>query len=174
MKILSGYAVGVKRDPYDDVREQWQRERPDLDASGLEVMWRISFLHKDLRRSLGRKLSRVDLSNWAFEVLSSLRRQGPPYEQSPSALCQSSMLTSGAMTNRLDHLEAEGLIERRPDAADRRVVNVRLTSKGKKTIDEASEIRFDQANQALEPLSEPERETLIKLLRKLVFARVMA
>jgi DNA-binding MarR family transcriptional regulator len=168
------YIINVNTDPFDTIRGQWEQERPDLDTSGVEVLWRISFLYKDLRRSTGRRLSKVDLPTWAFDVLASLRRQGPPFQMSPTELCNASMLTSGAMTNRLDRLEDTGLVERHPDPDDRRSLNVQLTDKGKDLIDKALEIRFEHANQALASLSESERSQLVGLLRKLVAARVMA
>ena len=84
------------------------------------------------------------------------------------------MLTSGAMTNRLDRLEDAGLVERRPDPDDRRSLSVKLTERGKELVDKALEIRFEHANQALASLSESERSQLVGLLRKLVAARVMA
>ena len=158
-------------DQFDAISEQWRRERPDLDSSGLEILWRISFLHKDLRRAAGRRLSDVDLPNWAYDVLASLRRQGHPYELSPSALCEATMLTSGAMTNRLDRLEQSGLVERRPEPGDRRGLIVRLTDKGQELIDRALDIRFQHANAAVGSLNEPERLRLLGLLRKLVVAR---
>lgn len=168
------YIMNMKRDPFDTVRDQWVQERPDLDTSGLEVLWRISFLHKDLRRATGRRLSKVDLPNWAFDVLASLRRQGPPFQMSPTALCETAMLTSGAMTNRLDRLEDAGLVERRPDPDDRRGLSVQLTERGRELVDKALKIRFEHANQVLASLSESERSQLVGLLRKLVAARVMA
>jgi DNA-binding MarR family transcriptional regulator len=160
--------MNMKRDSFDTIRDQWERERPDLDASGPEVSWRISFLHKELRRSLAKRLAGLDLPIWAFDVLASLRRQGPPFQMSPSGLCEAAMLTSGAMTNRLDRLEVEGLVERHPDRDDRRSLNIQLTEKGKDLVDEAVGIRFDHANEALAPLGRSERVQLVDLLRKLV------
>lgn len=163
----------MKKDPFDTVRVQWNQERPDLDTSGVEVLWRISFLHRELRRAAGKRLSRLDLPNWAFEVLASLRRQGPPYQMTPSELCEATMITSGAMTNRLDRLEEMNLVERRLDQEDRRSLSVHLTAKGKDVIDRAAKVRFEHANQALAPLSESERVQLVDLLRKLVTSRIM-
>jgi len=161
-------------DRFDMMSEQWRRERPDLDPTGLEVLWRISFLHKDLRRAAGRRLSDVDLPNWAYDVLASLRRQGKPYEMSPSALCDTTMLTSGAMTNRLDRLEEAGLVERHPEPDDRRSLIVRLTDKGRDLVDRALDIRFSHANNVLGSLDRAERDQLTALLRKLVVARTIA
>ncbi len=162
----------MTRDPFDAIRDQWSKERPDLDTSGLEVFWRISFLHKDLRKSIARRLSKIDLPNWAFDVLAGLRRQGPPYQMSPSELCTAAMLSSGAMTNRLDRLEGAELVERHPDTKDRRSLSVRLTETGKQRVDDALSLRFEHANIALASLSESERRQLVSLLRKLVAARM--
>jgi DNA-binding MarR family transcriptional regulator len=164
--------MNMEKDPFDKIRDQWERERPDLDTSGLEVLWRISFLHKDLKRSIDKRLAKVELPNWAFDVLASLRRQGVPYTMSPSELCEAAMLTSGAMTNRLDRLEDGGLVERHPDPDDRRSLAVQLTEKGKARIDEALKIRFEHANKVLSSLGESERGQLVDLLRKLIAARV--
>jgi DNA-binding MarR family transcriptional regulator len=158
----------MMKDSFDGMREQWETERPDLDASGAEIIWRISFLHKYLKRLAGKKLDRYDLPVWAFDVLAALRRTGPPYQSTPTELCAATLLTSGAMTNRLDRLEESGLVERRPDPDDRRGLIVRLTEKGTELVDKAAKVRFDQANEAVSSLSGEERSQLVALLRKLV------
>lgn len=160
----------MSTDPFDIIREQWRRERPDLDTSGLEVLWRISFLHKQLKRTTEKRIARSGLPNWAFDVLAALRRQGAPFELSPSELCEATLLTSGAMTNRLDRLEDDGLVERHPAPDDRRSLIVRLTEKGQETVDDLLAIRFDQAKEAISGISEPQRQQLVDLLRKLVLA----
>lgn len=162
----------MARDPFDDIRDQWHRERPDLDPSGIEVLSRISFLHKVLRRAASGRLSSIGLPNWGFDVLSNLRRQGPPFQLSPSELCEATLLTSGAMTNRLDRLEDSGLVERHPDPDDRRGLIVQLTEKGKQLVDQALAIRFEHANRTISALSDGERRELVGLLRKLVAARL--
>ena len=158
----------MMKDPFDTVREQWQQERPDLDASGAEVVWRISFLHKHLKKLAGQKLGRYDLPVWSFDVLAALRRAGPPFQATPTALCEATLLTSGAMTNRLDRLEESGMVERTPDPDDRRGIIIQLTPTGKDLVDEAAKVRFEQANDAVSALTSSERRQLAALLRKLV------
>ena len=46
----------------------------------------------------------TSLEPWEFDVLSALRRQGPPYQLSPGALLRATLVTSGTMTNRIDRL----------------------------------------------------------------------
>ena len=158
----------VTRDPFDNAREEWTRERPDLDPSGVEVIWRISFLHKYLKRLAGQQLGKYNLPIWSFDVLAALRRSGAPFQLTPTALCESAQLSSGAMTNRLDRMQEAGMVERLPDPGDRRGVLIRLTPRGKNLVDEAAKERFDKANEAIASLTREELETLAALLRKLV------
>lgn len=155
-------------DVFDEARLQWARERPDLDPSGAEVIWRISFLHRHLKKLAGKRLGGYDLPVWSFDVLSALRRNGPPFQVTPTELCEATQLSSGAMTNRLDRLEESGMVERLPDPGDRRGVLIQLTAEGKELVDKALKARFDQANDAVSSLTATEREQLAVLLRKLV------
>ena len=102
-------------DPVDQQLKQWRQERPDLDTSGLAIINRISILSKLISSRTRKALQPLNLELWEFEVLSALRRQGDPYELAPSVLAKMSMLTTGAMTNRIDRLEERNLVERKPD-----------------------------------------------------------
>ena len=155
-------------DPVDQQLKQWHQERPDLDTSGLAIINRISMLSKLIRSHTRKALQPLNLELWEFEVLSALRRQGRPYELAPSALAKMFMLTTGAMTNRIDGLEKRGLAERRPDPKDRRALLVSLTQKGADLIDRAIEIRAEAAAKIVSCLGEPERVELRHLLRTLV------
>jgi DNA-binding MarR family transcriptional regulator len=78
------------------------------------------------------------------------------------------MLSSGGMTKRLDRLAAAGLVERRPDPSDRRGTLVRLTARGRKTIDAALPVHVANEARLLAGLSAQERRSLDSLLRKLL------
>jgi DNA-binding MarR family transcriptional regulator len=78
------------------------------------------------------------------------------------------MLTSGAMTNRLDRLEAAGLVRRDRNPDDRRGVHVVLTERGRELVDQAIAVRFDEATDAVTVLNEREREEAAALLAKLL------
>jgi DNA-binding MarR family transcriptional regulator len=108
------------------------------------------------------------LELWEYDVLAALRRQGEPFELSPTMLAKLGMLTTGAMTNRIDRLEARELVERRPDPQDRRSLYVRLTEKGVDLIDLALAARMKCAAESVSALSDRETATLESLLRKLV------
>jgi DNA-binding MarR family transcriptional regulator len=101
-------------------------------------------------------------------VLAALRRAGRPYMLSPGALVAQTMVTSGTMTNRIDRLEARGLVTRQPDPTDRRGVRVKLTSRGKDAVDSALADLLAREEELLAALSSRQQETLSGLLRSLV------
>jgi DNA-binding MarR family transcriptional regulator len=158
----------VVQDQVDKLLDQWARERPELDCSSLSVVVRVQFLAKLCQQGAERALARLDLRLWEYDVLSALRRQGPPFQLPATALARASMLSSGAMTNRIDRLEARGLVVRGPEPSDRRGVNVRLTDRGRQLTDEAIEARLTAADAQLAALSGTERRAASAALRKVL------
>ncbi len=125
-------------------------------------------LGKLLERRVTRALAPLDLSLWALDVLATLRRQGAPYRLTPTELSRATMLTSGAMTNRLDRLEAKGFVRREADPGDRRGVRVVLTERGLELVDHAIEVRFAEAQSAVAKLPAGGGRSLESLLRRLL------
>ena len=146
----------------------WQRERPDLDPWPLGIFGRTSRIYAHFLRRADSWLSPLGLGWETFSLIAALRRSGKPYELNPTELQRQSLLTSGAMTNRIDRVEALGLVERRPDTADRRGVIVRLTPAGRALADKAIAVHFIQSAEVLGALSTREREQLEQLLAKLL------
>jgi DNA-binding MarR family transcriptional regulator len=107
------------------------------------------------------------LGDGDFDVLATLRRSGAPYELTPGELGASTMVTSGAVTKRVDRLERAGLVERRVDDADARGRRIRLTEPGIALIDEAYAVHMDNEARMLAGLSPDERADLVRLLRRL-------
>jgi DNA-binding MarR family transcriptional regulator len=161
----------VEKDIVDEAIEEWQRERSDLDATPLGVVSRILVLAQQLEKSANRALERHGIELWQFDVLAALRRSGAPYRLSPTQLSDSVFLTSGAMTNRLDRLESDGLVVRLRDPDDRRGVLIQLTPRGRKLVDEAVETRLSDAEAAVSSLHRSESRVLAKLLRRLIVAQ---
>lgn len=157
-----------QRDQVDEILRQWKRERPDLDATPMGVIGRISRLALHLDTSLKAVFAKYGLQRGEFDVLATLRRSGKPYQLTPTALFKSVMLTSGAMTNRLDRLEKAGWIIRKADPEDRRSVLVSLTPAGLKLIDKAVEDHVANEHKLLDHLSESEIKTLATSLRRLL------
>lgn len=120
------------------------------------------------RDRLNPLFARFGLQSGEFDVLATLRRSGAPYALTPTALYEATMVTSGAMTNRLDRLEKSGLIARGPHPEDRRGVVVKLTEKGRALIDEAVAAHVENEREILSVLTETEQETLAALLQKLI------
>jgi DNA-binding MarR family transcriptional regulator len=161
----------VSRDTIDELQADWSEQRPDLDPEPMGVVLRIQALAKILGDRAAARLQEYDLQWWQYDVLSTLRRQGEPFTLAATELADITMLTSGAMTNRIDRLEGEGLVRRRKDAEDRRKVLVELTPKGLKLIDSAAEARFEAAMDALDNLSPHQRAALSDLLRLVLTAQ---
>ena len=145
--------------------EQWKRIRPELDPVPMRTSGRLLRLAKLVERRTEAVLRPFGISLWHFDMLATLRRSN--CDMSPGELLEATMLTSGAMTNRLDRLEGIGLIARRPDPNDRRGVRVHLTSKGQELVDRAIEARFAEAARIEALLEADEAATLSDLLCKL-------
>lgn len=157
----------MEPDYEDRAATDWQRERPDLDAAPLQVVGRILRVSQLLKRELADALEKHELSVPGFSVLATLRRSGPPYALTPTSLSKAVLLTSGAMTNRIDRLERAGLVERVRSKVDRRSVLVQLTPPGLRRIDEALPAWFERAESAVRLLGAREEQQIGRLLRKL-------
>jgi DNA-binding MarR family transcriptional regulator len=155
-------------DEVDRLVSAWQSERPDLDVRPLHVLSRVSRLARHLDRARRAVFVAHDLEPWEFDVLTALRRAGSPYQLSPGRLLRATLVTSGTMTNRIDRLEAAGLVRRHPDPTDKRGVQVRLTDKGRTRVDAAFADLLDREHDILAGLSAAERATLAGLLRSLL------
>ena len=157
-------------DEIDRIVEQWNRTRPDLDVSPTHTLQRITRLSLLQGVSFGRVFASYGVSFGEFLVLAALRRAGPPYRMNPTRLFNSVILSSGAMTNRLDRLEEMGLVERQPDPSDRRGRLVALTDRGRELVDAAVVDHLENEERLLEALDAAEREQLAALLRKLLLS----
>jgi DNA-binding MarR family transcriptional regulator len=156
------------QDHVDAVHDQWRRERPDLDVQALATVGRILRAAHLLNGALAEGLAAYELQPGWFDLLAALRRAGAPYALNPSELMRATLLSSGGMTKRLDRLEEAGLIERRPDPDDRRGTRVRLTRRGKATIDRALGTHVANEELLLADFSPAERAELDRLLRRLL------
>jgi DNA-binding MarR family transcriptional regulator len=155
-------------DAVDTILEQWRRERPDLDLRALGLFHRLGRAAAIGEKGVAEGLVRHRLNVGEFDVLATLRRSGPPYRLSPTELTRSLLLSSGAMTNRLDRLEDAGLIERLSDPDDRRALKIALTRLGIVRIDAAVTDHVASEARLLAPLSFADQKQLSLLLRKLL------
>lgn len=158
------------KDHIDVMLEQWRRERPELDLSPVGVIGRISRISRQLELQIEHTLAGLGLNGWTFYVLAALRRSGPPYRLTPTQLWSSLLVSSGAMTHRIDRMEQAGLVTRVPDEDDGRVLYVTLTARGRTLVDVALEHHNENEHRMLASLSNVERELLAGLLRRLLIA----
>lgn len=157
-------------DAVDRILEQWAAVRPDLDSSPVGVIGRLSRLSALVDRALAENFARHGIEAWMYDVLATLRRSGEPHELTAGELLAQSMVTTGAITNRIDRLEARGLVERAPVPGDRRKVIVRLTPAGLRLVDEVVDGHLATERKLLEALSDRQQAELAKLLRTLLLA----
>jgi DNA-binding MarR family transcriptional regulator len=141
---------------------------PELDPEVEAAVARITKLARYLDRTLAETLAGFDLSLGEYKLLVQLRIAAPRFRLTPSELSDTLLVSSGAMTNRLDKLEAAGYVARRPDPRDRRGVHVLLTAAGRRRIEEAIRIQADKEVRLLETLAPDEKSALNALLRKLM------
>ena len=150
-------------------QEEWQRERPDIDANVMALAGRLLEATHLLERNWFLPLAaQFELHQGEFDVIATLRRSGNPYAMTPTDLHEGLMLSSGAMTSRLDRLERKGLIERVPSPNDRRSTLVRLTPAGLALIDKLLPLHVANEQQAMASLSQKEQAQLDRLLAKLI------
>lgn len=146
--------------------DAWKRERPDLDPSPQGIIGRLHRLAAALTGELVTVYEKHGLGEGEFDVLATLRRAGEPFELQPSELAQHTMVTSGAMSKRIDRLESAGLVSRRASATDGRARVVALTASGRELIDRAFTDHMANEHRLLRPLSVSDRRELERILTR--------
>jgi DNA-binding MarR family transcriptional regulator len=156
----------MQPDHVDHILDQWARERPDLDVSPLGLIGRLHRLADVLNAQLRPVFAEAGLSDGDFDVLASLRRAGSPYELSPGELGATTMVTSSAVTKRVDRLEQAGLVTRSIDPEDARARRIRLTEAGIALIERLVETHVANEHRLVSGLTAGERDQLADLLRR--------
>lgn len=156
------------QDAVDRLIEQWRKELPGLPVEAMEVIARLGRLAAIGERKVAEELAKFGLKLGEFDVLMTLRRSGASQGLTPTDLYRDLMLSSGAMTHRLDKLESAGWIERRQDERDRRGYRIALTKRGRELIDRALLAHVDNEERMLSALTKSERQALNATLRKLL------
>jgi DNA-binding MarR family transcriptional regulator len=129
-----GISISPYQDQVDVAVAQWHLEDPGIDVAAKTTALRLRRLAHHLERELRRDLLPLDVEMWEFEVLMALRRASN-HQLSAGALLRHCQVTSGAISNRLARLEAQGWVRRDIDPRDRRQVLVTLTPDGNKRAD---------------------------------------
>jgi DNA-binding MarR family transcriptional regulator len=155
---------GVTNDHVARIQAEWRAERPEVDTGPQGVIGRLHRIANHLTGELTSLYARYGLSEGEFDVLAALRRAGSPYERAPGEIALHTMVTTGAVTKRVDRLEEAGLVQRRRNDADGRGRVVRLTPAGRRLIDKAFTAHMANEHRLLEPLTAAQQAQLEKLL----------
>jgi DNA-binding MarR family transcriptional regulator len=156
----------MEPDHVDGILAQWQRERPDLDPSPIGLIGRLHRLADVLNVELRRVFAEAGLGDGDFDVLVTLRRNGAPYEMTPGELCASTMVTSSAVTKRIDRLERGGLVTRTVSEEDARSRRIRLTDSGFELVDRLMAVHLANEHRLVAGLSDRDRSQLAAILRR--------
>ena len=160
----------AERDWIDARLEIWAAELPELDLATEGIVERIQKLAHRLDREMDRTLREFELKRGEWHLLAALRKSGPPYRRSPGQLSEDLGLSSGAMTHRLDRMEAAGLIRRLPDPDDRRSLQIELTDAGWQLWQDSTGTQARKEALVAEALTPAEKDQLNVLLRRLMLA----
>ena len=152
-------------DHVDGALAQWAVQCPELDVSPLAVTGRLSRLLRLLQAAQRRTFGEYGLDSSSFDVLATLRRSDPPHRLTPAALMRAGMITSGAVTQRLDRLETSRLVIRMPNPSDGRVVDVGLTDAGRELVDRVLPDYVATGERLLAGLTPDQRDDLAASLR---------
>lgn len=166
MSDRAGSVVAAEVDHIDTMLEIWKRELPDLDLATEGIVERIQKIARHLDHAMAETLVQHHLNRGEWRLLGALRRSGPPYRRSPGQLAGEMGLSSGAMTNRLDRMEAAGLIRRQPDPSDRRALQVTLTDAGWQAWQTSTDAQATKEALIASALGPQEKEQLNGLLRR--------
>ena len=151
----------------DEILAQWRRERPDIDPSPMGVCGELWRAGERLRQGVQANLADHNLDLAGFDVLLTLLRQGGGKVLSPSALAKEMMLSTSAMTNRLDRLETRGLITRSTHPNDRRAIQIALSDDGRALAGRIIASHVETEERLIAALTKAERRQLRQLVSKI-------
>jgi DNA-binding MarR family transcriptional regulator len=150
----------------DAIFQQWQTERPDINATPVHIYGLIGQIHLQATAFINDALAPLGLVRGTFDVLTALRRAGAPYALTPKQLATSLLLSGAGLTSRLNRLEALHFIARLPEPNDRRTVRIQLTTIGEALINEAIPRVFEAQWLRLRPLGTDNQARLIEDLAR--------
>lgn len=156
-----------QRDEVDAIIEGWGVQRPDLDPRPLAIFSRLLRLNRHIERIRKSIFAENNLETWEFEMLAALRRQEGSC-LTAGRLMQETLVSSGTITNRIDRMEGKGLLIRKADNKDGRVVHVCATEKGIAYVDSAMVGLLQAQAEILEQYDESEREDAADFLRRML------
>ena len=153
--------------PVSDIAGSWDRELPGARTDSIAVitpLWRTAKALADDRR---RTLAALGIDPSTLDLLSVIRRAGPPYELTTREITDRTLVTAGAISQRIARAEEAGLVERTPSTASRRAVAVRLTDAGHRLIESTVRQLLEHESRLVASLTAAERSALASGLAKI-------
>ncbi|MFC0597028.1 MarR family winged helix-turn-helix transcriptional regulator [Streptomyces palmae] len=151
-----------------DIATAWRRERPGTPTESIEVVTPIWWLAKLFTDDRNRALREAGIDAATLDLLSVIRRSGPPYTLSTREIARRTLVTAGAISQRVARAERDGLVRRTPGDAGRRTVLVELTAEGHALIERSVDTVLGREAVLVSCLSDDERAALTALLGKLM------
>ncbi|MFI6866114.1 MarR family winged helix-turn-helix transcriptional regulator [Nocardia sp. NPDC050406] len=150
--------------PAADIARSWERELPGVRTESIEIItpiWRIAKVLADDRR---RTLAKLGIDPSTLDLLSVIRRAGAPYELTTREISRRTLVTAGAVSQRVARAEREGLVERVASGVSRRAVGVRLTDRGHELIEGVVRELLEHEAEVVGVLGGEERRVLAGIL----------
>ncbi|RKT09782.1 DNA-binding MarR family transcriptional regulator [Streptomyces sp. 1114.5] len=151
-----------------EIAAAWRRERPGTPTESIEIVTPIWWLAKLFTDDRSRALRDAGIDAATLDLLSVIRRSGPPYALSTRELARRTLVTAGAISQRVARAERDGLVERASAGTGRRTVLVKLTTEGHALIERSVDTVLGREATLVSCLSDDERITLIAILDKLM------
>jgi DNA-binding MarR family transcriptional regulator len=152
---------------YECLLEAMQRY-PDLDPSACEAFLNLLRAGDEAYRRSEAFFTEHGMTPGRFTVLMLLfdKLSGASLPQTPAELADKAGVARATITGLVDTLERDGLVTRRHDSGDRRMMLIHLTPKGQAALEAMLPGHFKQMAAQMAALSEQERKTLVRLLNK--------
>ncbi len=106
----------------------------------------------------------VDIKLLHFEIMKVLKEEGTRH---PAAIGEKLIIAKAQMTHLIDKLVDLGLVKREIEPTDRRTLNITLTEKGNRVLEEQDSLVFNAVRDNMTSLTDKELETLSASLRNL-------
>ncbi|GLV76362.1 MarR family transcriptional regulator [Streptomyces hygroscopicus subsp. hygroscopicus] len=167
-KSMSYPTDGASTYPVQDIAAAWERERPGTPVTSIGIVtpiWRLAKLLGDDRRQV---LAQAGVDAATLDLLSVLRRSGEPYTLSTRELSRRSLVTAGAISQRVARAESDGLVTRRPGQGRPRTVLVSLTQAGHDLVEATVDHVLGREAELIGGLTSEQQGCLAELLRVLL------
>jgi DNA-binding MarR family transcriptional regulator len=147
-----------------DIAAAWRRELPGVPTASIEVITPLWQLAKTLADDRRRTLARLGVEPATLDLLSTLRRAGRPYQLTTRQITEHTLVTAGAVSQRIARAEEAGYVTRGPSTTGRRAVAVTLTPAGHSLIEATVRDLLAHEETWVRGLSSDDRTTLTRLL----------